>query len=70
MIEIDAFKLANFHLDDDLLKGIVGGVKKDEHDVQVVRELDLELTVHDEDVHAEIALDPSCESRKISTFAS
>ena len=49
-------------LDEDLLKGIVGGGKKDEHEVQVVGELHLELTVHDEDVHEEIALEPSCES--------
>ena len=36
-------------LDEDLLKGIVGEEKKDEHEVQVVGELHLELTVHDED---------------------
>ena len=30
----------------------------------------MELTVHDEDVHEEIALEPSCESSDISTFAS
>ena len=40
------------------------------HEVQVVGELHLELTVHDEDVHEEIALDPSCESSDTSTFAS
>ena len=57
-------------MDEDLLKGIVGGVKKDEHEVQVVGELDLELIVHDEDVHEEIALEPSCESSDTSTFAS
>ena len=56
-------------LDEDLLKGIVGGGKKDEHEVQVVGELHLELTVHDEDVHEEIALEPSCESSDTSTFA-
>ena len=55
--------------DEDLLKGIVGGVKKDEHEVQVV-ELDWELTIHDEDVHEEIALEPSCASSDTSTFAS
>ena len=42
MIETDAIKLATLHLDEDLLKGIVGGVKKDEHEVQVVGELHLE----------------------------
>ena len=57
-------------LDEDLLKGIVGGGKKDEHEVQVVGELHLELTIHDEDVHEEIALEPSCESNDTSTFAS
>ena len=57
-------------LDEDLLKGIVGGGKKDEHEVQVVGELHLELTVHDEDVHEEIALEPSYESSNTSTFAS
>ena len=57
-------------LDEDLLKGIVGGVKKDEPEVQVDGELDLELTVHDEDVHEEIALEPSYESSDMSTFAS
>ena len=55
--------------DEDLLQGIVGGVKKDEHEVQVV-ELDRELTIHDEDVHEEIELDPSRESSDTSTFAS
>ena len=30
----------------------------------------MELTVHDEDVHEEIALEPSCESSDTSTFAS
>ena len=55
--------------DEDLLKGIVGAVKKDEHEVQVV-ELDWELTVHDEDVHEEIALEPFCESSDTSTFVS
>ena len=53
-------------LDEDLLKGIVGGGKKDEHEVQVVGELHLELTVHDEDVHEEIALESSCESSNTS----
>ena len=33
-------------------------------------ELGFELTVHDEDVHEEIALEPSCESSDTSTFAS
>ena len=70
MIETDAIKLATLHLDEDLLKGIVGGVKKDENEVQVVGELHLELTIHDEDVHEEIALEPSCESSDTSTFAS
>ena len=56
--------------DEDLLKGIVGGVKKDEHEVQVVGELHLELTIHDEDVDEEIALEPSCESSNTSTLAS
>ena len=45
-------------LDQDFLKNIVGGVEKDEPEVQVDGELDLELTVHDEDVHEEIALEP------------
>ena len=44
-------------------------MKKDEHEVQVV-ELDWELTVHDEDVHEEIALETFCESSDTSTFAS
>ena len=48
-------------LDEDLLKGIVGGVKKDEHEVQVAGELHLELTIHDE---------PSCESSDTSKFTS
>ena len=30
----------------------------------------MELTVHDEDVHEEIALEPSCESSDTNTFAS
>ena len=30
----------------------------------------MELTVHDEDVHEEITLEPSCESSDTSTFAS
>ena len=38
--------------------------------VQVVGEIHLELTVHDEDVHEEITLEPSCESSDTSTFAS
>ena len=29
----------------------------------------MELTVHDEDVHEEIALEPSCDSSDTSTFA-
>ena len=45
-------------------------MKKDEHEVQVVGELHLELTVHDEDVHEEITLEPSYESSDTSTFAS
>ena len=57
-------------LDQDFLKNIVEGVEKDEPEVQVDGELDLELTIHDEDVHEEIALDPSCESRETSTFTS
>ena len=54
-------------MDEDLLKGIVGEEKKDEHEVQVVGELHLELIVHDEDVHQEIALEPSCESGDTGT---
>ena len=42
-------------LDKDFLKNIVGGVEKDEPEVQVDGELDLELTINDEDVHEEIA---------------
>ena len=57
-------------LDQDFLKNIVGGVEIDEPKVQVDGELDLELTVHDEDVHEEIALKPSCESSDTSTFDS
>ena len=57
-------------MDGDLLKDIVGGGKTDEHEVQVVGELHLESTVHDEDVHEEIALEPFCESSDTSTFAS
>ena len=53
-------------LDQDFLKNIVG-VKKDEPKVQVDGDLDLELTVHDEDVHEEIALEPSCESSDTNT---
>ena len=56
-------------MDQDFLKKIVGGVEKDDPIVQVDGELDLVLTVHDEDVH-EIALEPSCESSDTSTFAS
>ena len=52
-------------LDEDLLKSIVGGGKKDEHEVQVVGELHLELTVHDEPCD-----EPSYESSDTSTFAS
>ena len=48
-------------LDEDLLKSIVGGGKKYEHEVQVVGELHLELTIHDE---------PSHESSDTSTFSS
>ena len=40
------------------------------HEVQVVGELHLGLTIHDEDVHEEIALEPSCEYSDTSTFAS
>ena len=57
-------------MDEDLLKSIVGGGKKDEHEVQLVGELHLELTVHDKGVHEEIALEPSCESSDTSTFSS
>ena len=57
-------------LDEDLLKSIVGGRKKYEHEVQVVGELHLELTGHDEDVHEEITLEPCCESSDTSTFTS
>ena len=54
-------------LDQDFLKNIVWGVEKDEPKVQVDGELDLKLTVHDEDVHEEIALEPSCEPSNTST---
>ena len=54
-------------MDQDFLKNIVGGVEKDEPEIQVYGELDLELTTHDEDVHEEIALKPSCESRDTNT---
>ena len=54
-------------LDQDFHKNIVGGVDKDEPEVQVYGELDLELIVHDEDVHEEIELEPSCESSDTST---
>ena len=57
-------------LDQDFLKNIVGGVEKDEPEVQVDGELDLELTVHDEDVHEEIALEPFCDSSDTNTFDS
>ena len=57
-------------LDQDFLKNIVGGVEKDEPKVQVDGELDLELIVHDEDVHEQITLEASCESSDTSTFAS
>ena len=56
-------------LDKDFLKNIVG-VEKNELEVQVDGELDLELTIHDEDVHEEIALEPSCGSSDTSTFSS
>ena len=56
--------------DEDLLKGIVGGVKKYENEAHVVGELHLELIVHNEDVHEEITLEPSCESSDTSTFTS
>ena len=49
-------------LDQYFLKNIVGRVEKDEREVWVDGELELELTVHDEDVHEEITLEPSCES--------
>ena len=57
-------------MDEDLLKSIVGGVKKDEHEVQVDDDLDLDLMVHDEDVHEEVALNPSGEYRDTDTFDS
>ena len=57
-------------LDEDLLKSIVGGAEKDEHEVEVNGELDMELTVHDEDVHEEIALEISCESSDTDKFDS
>ena len=41
-------------------------MEKDELEVQVDGELDLELTIHDEDVHEEIALEPSCKSSNTS----
>ena len=53
-------------LDRDFLKNIVG-VEKDEPEVQVDGELDLDLTVRDEDVHEEIALNPSYVSSDTST---
>ena len=51
------------NLDEDLLKSIVGGVEKDKHEVQVGDELDMELTVHDEEVASELY----CESSDTST---
>ena len=54
-------------LDQDFLKNIVGRVEKDEPEVQVDGDLDLVLTVHHDDVHEEIALEPSCESSDTST---
>ena len=57
-------------LDQNFLKNIVGGVEKDEPEVQVDGELDLELTVHEEDMHEEIALEPFCDSSDTSTFTS
>ena len=57
-------------MDQDFLKNIVEGVEKDEPEVPVDGELDLELTVHDEDVHEEIELEPSCEFGDTSTFTS
>ena len=54
-------------LDEYLLKSIVGGVEKDKHEVQVDGEIDMESTVHDEDVHEEVALELSCESSVTNT---
>ena len=54
-------------MDHDFLKNIVGGVEKDEPIVQVDGELNLELTVHDEDVHEEITLKPSYVSSDTNT---
>ena len=45
-------------MDEDLLKIIVWGGKKDEYELQVFGEVHLDLTVHDEDVHEEITLEP------------
>ena len=45
-------------------------MEKDEPKVHVDGELDLELTIHDEDVHEEIALEPSCEFSDTRTFTS
>ena len=53
-------------LDQDFLKNIVG-VEKDEPEVQVDGEIDLELIVHDEDVCEEIALELSCDSSDTNT---
>ena len=54
-------------LNQDCLKNIFGGVEKYEPEVQVDGELDLDLTVHDEDVHEEIALKPSREFSDTNT---
>ena len=54
-------------MDEDLLKSIVGVVEKDEHEVQVDGELDMELILHDEDVPEEVALELYCESSVTST---
>ena len=54
-------------LDEDLLKSIVGGVEKDEHELQDDGELDMELTTHNEGMHGDTALEPSCESRNTNT---
>ena len=57
-------------LDQYLLKNIVGGFENDDPKVQVDGELDLELTVHDENVHEEVAVEPSYEYSDTNTYDS
>jgi len=52
-------------LDEDLLKNLV---REDEQKGDVDDELDMELTVHDEDVHEEVALEISYEASDSITF--